>query len=233
MKVLAIGAHPDDIELLCGGILAIYSELGDEVIMCHATDGDGGGLHKSREEIRKERQEEANEAAKVIGATSVGGYFHDGEIEVNLNNRLIILDVIQEHKPNVIFTHYPEDYHADHINLSKLVFEASYMTVFANRKTKREPMEKLPRLFYFDTLSGIKFSPKDYVDISKVMHLKTKMLSKHKSQLEFVKELSNVDFMDLVEVSARYRGYQCNVKYAEGFIESIVWPIEATNRILP
>ena len=233
MNVLAMGAHPDDIELLCGGTLALYSKLGNKIYMYHASNGDKGGFDKSNKEIEETRSKEAINSAKVINAVSIGGDFRDGEVIANLENRLLIIDVIRKCDPDIIFTHYPNDYHTDHNNLSKLVFEASYMASIPNLKTKYRAMKKIPRVYYIDTVCGIGFEPKEYVDVSDVIDLKLQMMRQHKSQLEFVKKLSNVDFIDMLEVSARYRGYQCNVNYAEGFIESIVWPKGSTERVLP
>jgi len=235
MNILAIGAHPDDNEMFCAGTLALYSKLGHKVYMYHATDGDKGGMgNRTCEEIRKERRESSINAAKIINAVSLGGDFDDGEIVVDLKSRLIITDVIRKCNPDVIFTHYPLDYHTDHINISKLVFEASFMASIQKLKTKYKALNKFPILYYFDTVCGIDFIPKDYVDISKVMSLKLKMYSLHKSTLNFNKELHDgIDLMDMVEVTSKYRGYQCNTKYAEGFIQKIVWSVGSTKRILP
>ncbi|GAH86733.1 unnamed protein product, partial [marine sediment metagenome] len=80
---------------------------------------------------------------------------------------------------------------------------------------------------------GIDFNPTEYVDISEVMDQKIKMLKQHKSQLKFVKDLSNIDLIEMTEVCSKFRGYQCNAKYAEGYIQSIVWPRNSTSRVLP
>lgn len=232
-NILAIGAHPDDIELVCGGTLAKYAKLGYKIYMYHACDGDKGGLYKSSEEIRDERAKEAKNSAKVINAVSFGGDFKDTEVVVNLENRIHIIDIIRQCDPAVIFTHYPNDYHTDHVNISKLVFEASYLVNLPNLKTSHKAMETLPRLYYFDTVSGVGFNPIEYVDITEVIDLKLKMMMQHKSQVSFVKEHHKIDFLEMIKINGKYRGFQCNAEYAEGFIEHIAWPRKIVSRILP
>jgi len=232
-NVLAIGAHPDDLEILCGGTLARYSKSGYRVFMYHVTNGEKGGIGKTHEEIIRERREEAIQSAAVIDAISLGGSTKDGEVVLDLENRMSIVDVIRACDPEVVFTHSPQDYHTDHSNVSRLVFEASYMVCIPNLETEHKALKRLPRLYYMDTVAGIGFEPREYVDISPVFDLKVEMLRQHKSQLKFVMDLSQVDFIEMAEVSARYRGFQCNVKYAEGFVEHNVWPRQSTARVLP
>ena len=232
-SVLAIGAHPDDLEIQCGGTLAMYSKLGYRVFMYHFTNGEKGGMEIRHEAIIRERREEAINSAAVIDAISLGGSVRDGEVVLNLENRMSIIDVIRACDPEVVFTLSPQDYHTDHGNLSRLVFEASYMVCIPNLETEHSPLKRLPRLYYIDTIAGIGFEPRDYVDISSMMDKKLEMLRQHKSQLKFVQDLSQVDFLELAEVSGRYRGFQCGVKYAEGFVEHMVWPRQSTSRILP
>ncbi|HAJ96026.1 MAG TPA: LmbE family protein, partial [Actinobacteria bacterium] len=84
MKVLAIGAHPDDIEILCAGTLVRYSREGHEVFMCHLCDGNKGSTEHTSEEITKIRRKEAIESAKIVGAVSIWGGLSDGEVVVDL-----------------------------------------------------------------------------------------------------------------------------------------------------
>ena len=233
-SVLAIGAHPDDLELLCGGTLAKFSKNGHKVFMYHACTGDKGDLHKTSEEIKKIRAKEAVNAARIIGAESFGGDFDDFDIAVNLENRLFIVDVIRKCSPDLIFTHHPNDYLTDHINLSRLVMEACNIVASPKLITNYEASKSgIPRLFYIDTFSGIGFNPIEYVDISNYINLKISAMKEHASQLIFVKEATNEDLLEMINISGRYRGFQCGVDYAEGFIESLAWPRKSVTRILP
>ena len=80
MRILAVGAHPDDLEILCGGTLARYVQEGHEVVMCHATLGNRGSFVHTSEEIGRIRREEARAAAAVAGAESVTLGLTDGEV---------------------------------------------------------------------------------------------------------------------------------------------------------
>lgn len=233
LTVLAIGAHPDDIELLCGGTLAVYAKLGARVFMYHATDGSKGGLTKSADEIFADRIREAEKAAKVIGATAFGGDFKDGEVETSFANRLVFVDVIRRCRPDVVLTHHSNDYHTDHVNVSRMVFEAMYQVGIPRLETEHPAVERLPRLFAIDTVVGIGFEPQEYVDISSVIDLKKQMMEAHDSQVAFVRAHHGVDFIEMIEVCARYRGLQCNVRYAEAFAENVGWPRGSASRILP
>ncbi len=231
--VLAVGAHPDDLELLCGGTLALFARQGSRVCMCHLTNGENGGLGETVAEIRKTRRAEAIASSGVIGAESLCGDIPDGEVIANLENRSLMIDIIRGVNPDILITHSPADYHADHAAVSKLVFEASYLVTIPHYRTRHAVMRKLPRLFYMDTVAGIAFEPKEYVDISSTIETKRQMMRAHASQLRFVQELSGIDFLDMIEVIGRYRGYQCNARYAEGFAEHFAWPHTSTKRILP
>jgi LmbE family N-acetylglucosaminyl deacetylase len=231
--VLAIGAHPDDLEILCGGTLALFARKGFRVCMCHLTNGEKGGLGGTVAEIRRTRRAEAIASAGVIGAESLCGEIPDAEVVVNLQNRGLVMDIIRGVNPELLITHSPTDYHADHAAVSKLVFEASYLVTIPLYKTQHEAMRSLPRLYYMDTVAGIAFEPQEYVDISSVIESKRQMMRAHASQLRFVQELSSIDFLDMIEVTGRYRGYQCNARYAEGFAEQLAWPRSSTKRILP
>lgn len=157
MIVLAIGAHPDDIELLCAGTIARYAEEGHKVFICHLCNGDKGSSELSSAQIAKIRREEAIQSAKIIGATSIWGGFSDGEIVVDLDSRKKVVDLIRQTNPDIIITHYEGDYHSDHINTSKLIFESIYLSNLKLWKSKYEQSHKLPFLYYMDILAGINF----------------------------------------------------------------------------
>ncbi len=231
--VLAIAAHPDDLELLCGGTLARYSEQGAKVYMCQATDGAKGGLGGDPEEIRKTRRQEAIQSANVIKAVSLAGPFRDGELEVTLQARLAIIDIIRQCAPDVVLSHHPSDYHPDHRGLAVLAQDAIYHVAIPHLKTEHPALASVPLLYFYDTVGGIGFLPEEYVDITGVIEAKKQMMSAHRSQLDFVRRHHGLDFIEMIEVTGRYRGYQCNTRYAEGFIASRSWPRGTAERVLP
>jgi LmbE family N-acetylglucosaminyl deacetylase len=233
LRVMAIGPHPDDLEVLCGGTLALYARQGHEVFMYYATDGTKGGLGKHPEVIKAERAEEARKSAAIIGAVSFGGDFVDGEVVADQKGRLLVIDAIRRCRPEVIIAPHPNDYHTDHVNVSRLVFEAIYHVAIPHMVTKHPALKVLPILYYMDTVTGIGFEPQEYVDITEVIEVKKDMMRAHATQIDFVKEHHGVDFLDLIEISGRFRGYQCGVPFAEGFVLSQGWNRVPTSRLLP
>ncbi|HUI72130.1 MAG TPA: PIG-L family deacetylase [Spirochaetia bacterium] len=232
-SVLALGAHPDDLEITCGGTLARYAKQGVGVTMFVATNGEKGGISGDPVEIARVRREEARRSGQVIGASVMQGPFPDGELEVDLESRKVIVDAIRQSKPDVVFTHDPKDYHPDHTNLSKLVSDALYLVAIPHFRTDHPALETVPYLYFFDTVSGINFLPEDFVDITDAIQVKKSMMAAHASQVLFLKDHHGEDVLEKIEITARFRGYQCNARYAEGFVSSQSWPRGATQRLLP
>jgi N-acetylglucosamine malate deacetylase 1 len=236
MNVLAVGANPDDIEFLCAGTLVVYAKRGDTVAISYLSTGDKGSREIPPAEMAAIRKEEAEDAARVIGATVFPLGIPDGEVEVSLHLRRRLIEIVRKTKPDVLITHYPRDYMSDHNNTSRLVFDASFWagaSSFAGDPGIAPYHQLRPPIFYMDTLGGIGFVPEEYVDITEAMDLKIEMLSQHKSQLQYMKERDGLDFLDYMKTAAKYRGYQCCVPYAEGFIRERIYPSVSTMRILP
>ncbi len=233
MRILAIGAHPDDVELLCAGTVAKYSKEGHEVFICHFCDGNKGSMVYSSEDLSKIRRNEAISSAKTINATSIWGGVSDGEVVIDLDCRIKMIDVLRQADPDLLITQYPGDYHSDHINVSKLVFEASYLANLKLWKTKYPPTNKLPFLYYMDTIAGINFEPTEYVDISETIDTKIAMMLKMKSQLGWLKEMHDCDAPEFIRTIAKFRGFQAGVSYAEAFCQQKMYPQGLTKRILP
>jgi LmbE family N-acetylglucosaminyl deacetylase len=233
MRILAVGAHPDDIEFLCAGTLAIYRKKGHKVFMCHVCDGNKGSSTFSSNELAKIRREEAIRSARVIGATSIWGEISDGEVVLDLNSRMKIIDVIRQANPDLIITHSPDDYHSDHINVSRLVFEACYLANLELWKTSYPPTDRLPYLYYMDTEAGIDFNPTEYVDISDTIDTKIKMMLENKSQIAWLRKVHNYDAIEVIKLIARFRGLQAGVEYAEAFMQKKMCPQGLTKRVLP
>lgn len=233
LNILAIGAHPDDLEILCGGTLAKFAKEGHDVIACHVCDGNKGSNIYSSEELVKMRRNEARQSAKLIGATSIWAGISDGEVVLDLESRVKIIDVLRQADPDLIITHSPNDYHSDHINVSRLVFEAAYLANLSLWKTKYPSTNKLPYLYYMDNIAGANFIPEEYVDITETIEVKVEMMMKMKSQLGWLKEMHNCDAVEFIKTVARFRGFQAGVEYAEAFAQQKMYPQGLTKRILP
>jgi len=232
-RILAIGAHPDDIEISCAGTLAKYANQGVHVSIAVATDGSAGHMIIPPRELAEIRHQEAEASARVIGADFYWLGFVDEMLGVDIETRLHFVELIRKAKPDVILTHSPEDYHPDHRNLSRLIFEASFMSGLKNVETESPFHPGVQPLYYFDHISGLNFHPTEFVDITETFEVKQQMLACHQSQIKWLKDHDDVDFLFMTETIVRTRGYQCGVKYAEPYRLETVWPRPRPYRVLP
>ncbi|MBP3627571.1 MAG: PIG-L family deacetylase [Clostridia bacterium] len=240
MNVLAIGCHPDDVEIACAGTLAKCVARGDKVIVAHVSSGNLGHVVIPPDELRVIRANEAKKAGSLAGIEVISAEFDDLEIyDNNKEARDKIVDIIRYANPDFIITHNPDDYMPDHTAVSRLVFDASFTATLPNYDYPRRysdaqtPPAKLVPIYYMDTLAGVNFNPTEYVDISDVIDLKLDMLECHESQLVWMREHDGIDFADMVKTCSRYRGYQCGADYAEGFKMCQVYLKGTTKRLLP
>ena len=232
MNVLAIGCHPDDIEISCCGTLAKCVKRGDRVVVCHVANGNMGHEIIKPDELRLIRREEARRAGALAGievvTTDVGDLLPNG---CSVEQRDKIADLIREVQPDFIITHGPNDYMPDHREVSKLVFDASF--VASCPQYGNGGKAAVVPIFYMDNLAGLNFIPTEFVDISDEIDLKIKMLECHESQLKWMRDHDNIDFAEFVRSCSRFRGIQCGVQYAEAFCQELVWPKVTTRRLLP
>ena len=234
MRVLAVGCHPDDVEIACSGTLAKCVKRGDTVIVCHASSGNLGHVVIPPDELRVNRAAEAKKAGAMAGIEVICAGFDDLELFAdNKEARDKMVDVIRYADPDVIITHDPDDYMPDHTAVSKLVFDASFTANLPNYPSKQKNAAKLVPFFYMDTLAGVNFNPTLYVDITEEIDLKLQMLECHESQVVWMRDHDGIDFPDMVKTCSRYRGYQCGADYAEGFKQCQVYLKGTTKRLLP
>ena len=234
MRVLAIGAHPDDVELACSGTLVKCVKRGDTVIVCHASSGNLGHVVIPPDELTVIRANEAKKAGAMAGIEVIWGGFNDLDIyDNNKEARDKMVDIIKYANPDFIITHDPNDYMPDHTAVSRLVFDASFAATLPNYKTNEPNPTKLVPIYYMDTLAGVGFNPTEYVDVTDEIDLKMDMLECHESQLVWMREHDNIDFADMVKTCSKYRGYQCGATYAEGFRQCQVYLKGTTKRLLP
>jgi N-acetylglucosamine malate deacetylase 1 len=233
MNILAITAHPDDAEILVSGTLAKYQRAGHSVAICIVADGAAGSMVHTPEESRAIRREEAKNAATAINADM----YWIGEPDANVfdteASRLKVLDVVRIVKPQVVFTHADNDYHADHRATSAIAFAASFNAALPNIANEHPAVKDIPALFHMEPLGGYGFEPELFVDISNEIELKRKALACHVSQLQWLKDLDNVDVNDMMEINGRYRGYQAGCRYAECFRQVQMYGRAPAGHLLP
>jgi LmbE family N-acetylglucosaminyl deacetylase len=225
MNVLAIGAHPDDIDALCAGTLARYAQEGARVVLCVVTDGRN---HPTGDpgKVAAMRHAEAQASAKLIGAELVWLGLPDGTLLVDLEKKAAFVEMILAAEPHIILTHPPEDYHSDHEATSRLTTAAIQMAWAPPPSSRLPPLRRPVPVAFCATALGINFVPEDYVDISQVWETKMKMLLQHRSQYlpgpsyaeEEVKEpVDQYYIARLTRVMSEFYGLACGAAYAEAF----------------
>lgn len=137
MVVLAVGAHPDDLELKCFGTLAKYVKQGHTVVVCTVANGSLGDYSIKPEELAEIRKKEATAAAEKIGATYIGLNINDLQVDGHSEyQQKKMAELIRQVKPDVIITHSPDDYMSDHVETSHLVFFSSFASSIPNYETQ-------------------------------------------------------------------------------------------------
>ena len=200
MNILAIGAHPDDIEYGCGGALIKYGRLGHRVHLLIMTKGEVGARGN-----RRLREKEQLRSSRILHAKKVfwGGY-KDTQIPLGKGLISCIEKTVQEVKPTFIFVNYTDDTHQDH----RAVAQA---TNTATRYTKN--------VLFYEVPSTQNFNPTVFIDIQGVLNLKLAALEAHASQVTATK-IKELTILDSVRSNAIFRGIQGRVKYAEAFAPS-------------
>jgi len=217
VDVLAIAAHPDDVELTCGGTLARLKRLGHAFGIVDLTRGEMGT--RGTPEIRAA---EARRAAEILGAEfretlDLG----DGGLRRGREEELAVIEIIRRHRPRIVFTPFPDDRHPDHRRAGQLVTDACYYAGTRRIETKH-PAHRPQQTIYFSTFFS--HPPQFLVDVTEFIDLRRAAMRAFESQ--FHKEgstepptvLAQKSFLDMIEARAREYGAMINVEFAEGVI---------------
>lgn len=235
MNILGIAAHPDDLEIGCAGTLAKFVKQGHTVYMCHIANGNLGHKIIEPDELRDIRTKEAERAAAIIGAKAA--YNGDaGDTCIEPTDRELVLrivEIIRKTKPDLIITNNSEDYMRDHEMASEIAVNASFLATLPHIRTESPSIDKIAPVYFMDTLAGIGFQPTEYVDITDTIEIKLEALRQHESQIKWMMDHDDIDFPDMVRTCSKYRGYQCNAAYAEGFRPYLGYLRPTTTRLLP
>jgi len=184
LRVIMIGAHPDDCDGDGGGTAILMASMGMAVKFVSVTNGDAGHQTTGGGALAKRRMAEAKEAGKRFGVTYDVLDNHDGELTPNLDVRLQIIRKIREWNADVVIAPRPNDYHPDHRYTGVLVQDAAYMVTVPNVAPDVAPLKKNPVFLYFEDRfqRPNPFRPDVTVDISSVIDKKVHALSAHESQ---------------------------------------------------
>ena len=228
-RILAIHAHPDDIELQCAGTLIRLKQLGCEITLATMTPGDCGSAELSADEIAAVRREEAQTSADILGADYTCLEFRDLNIVVDNESRRRVTELIRRSRPNIVITAPPVDYMSDHEMTSRLVRDACFNASCPNYVTHQwdpaPPTTKIPHLYYVDAIQGIDYFGNplrtDFiVDVTTAFDLKLKMLACHESQRAWLRRQHGLDeYLEGCKRWCESRGKQINALYGEAFTQ--------------
>ena len=192
MRVLAVGAHPDDVEVGCGGTLLRHHTRGDEITILVMTGGERG-VYDARS-----RRNEQQCAALLAGATLVWGGYKDGAVPQGPDAISVVDRVVDKYGAEVLYTHAPGDSHQDHRATSSISLAAA---------------RRVPTVLYYETPSTIDFVPTVFIDLEDLMERKIGLVREHLSQ---VLRDGPVE-LDALVAQARFRGSQGRTRHAEAF----------------
>jgi bacillithiol biosynthesis deacetylase BshB1 len=217
VDILFFGAHPDDVELSCGGTVAKLVKDGLRTGIVDLTRGEMG----TRGTPQTRKRESAN-AAKVLGATFRQQLdFQDGNLQTGREQELEIIGLLRRWRPRLVVAPYPDDRHPDHTRTGRIVTEASFYAGLKSLETGLPEHRPQTVLYY---LQNYMFTPSFVVDVSK--HWKTKMRSvaAYKSQFydpnskEPSTFISDPKFLDMIDARGRHFGALIGATYGEAFV---------------
>jgi LmbE family N-acetylglucosaminyl deacetylase len=234
MNILALGAHPDDVEFLCSGTLLKYYQQGHKIFIALTTSGNtGSNVVKTKEELAEIREREQLEAAKGYDAQVRFMRFDDEGLQDTPETRRAVLTAIRWADPDVIFTNPPWDTSTDHAMTGKLVTEVLLSVGGKLHPADLPPISKAPSVFFWDIPAGMGFEPVAYVNITDQIEQKIELIKKHQSQFAWMNTFMDDDFTDYCRTLSRMRGIQGGFKYAEGFIGHKILGYVCDYRLLP
>src|SRR5579885_2740553 len=227
LDVLAIGTHPDDLEISCGGTLIHLANLGHRTGAVDLTRGELGT--RGSAEIRHLETAAANQVLQLLVRENLG--IPDGDIENTLENRLRLIRVIRRHRPRLLLIPYWEERHYDHVRASLLASEAAFQAGLPKIDTGQEAFRPYRVLFYAGRPS---FRPSFVVDISEVFEEKMKAILSYRSQFhqepavesagsgQPKKEphtmISTPYALETLATMCRYYGAMIGARYGEPFL---------------
>ena len=225
--ILAVGPHPDDVEFLMAGTLALLHKQGCEIHVASICKGDKGSAELEPQEIASIRLREATEAARILDASFEALGEPDLELVFDNKTRAKVVELVRRVDPHIVITTSPNDYMPDHEITANLVWDACFNASTPNYKTGQPNPAKatdgIPYLYYSDSMEGVdrfgnRLVPDFYVDITPVIDVKERMLARHESQRSWLRIQHGMDeYLLSMRRWNRERGKEINVEFAEAF----------------
>ncbi|MFQ5603529.1 MAG: PIG-L deacetylase family protein [bacterium] len=186
IRVIAIGAHPDDCDSKFGGTAALFAEMGHAVKFVAVTNGDAGHQNEGGGALARRRRAEAQEAGRRLGIDEyVTLDNHDAELVPSLDVRHQLIRQIRAWNADIVLSHRPNDYHPDHRYTGELVQDAAYLVIVPNVTPDTPPLKKNPVFLYLSDhfQRPNPFRPDIAVAIDKTIEKKIEALDAHVSQM--------------------------------------------------
>jgi len=184
LRILVIGAHPDDCEIKAGGVTAMYRQLGHEVKFVSVTNGEAGHHIHFAGHLAEIRRKETEAVAELMGIEYEVLTNRDGHLQPTLECRSRMIALIRRYRPDLILTHRPNDYHPDHRATSTLVCDAAYMVIVPHIVPEVPALRVNPVIAYLSDhfQRPYPFSPTVAIDVEPVLETIVDQMECHKSQ---------------------------------------------------
>ena len=220
LDVLAFGAHPDDVELMCAATLIKLKKAGYKIGVVSLTAAELGT--RGTPEIRKKENEKA---AEIMGlSANVILDIPDGQVKVSEENKLKVIEQIRAFKPSIVFAPFWKTRHPDHGHCSTLVKEAAFFAGLKNIKTGSAPHRPAKVIYYMELYD---FTPSFIVDVSDTFEEKIKSIKAYESQFfsdndnhkeEGATYISTPEFLQSIIIKGQYWGHKIGAQYGEPFL---------------
>ena len=184
LRILVIGAHPDDCEIKAGGVTALYRAAGHHVKFVSVTNGEAGHQFRQPAELATLRRTETEAVAKLMGIEYEVLNNRDGRLLPTLEARFELIGLIRRYRPDLILTHRPNDYHPDHRATSTLVCDAAYMVIVPHIVSEVPALRVNPVIAYLSDhfQRPAPFVPTVVVDVEPVFETIIDQLVCHRCQ---------------------------------------------------
>ena len=217
VDLLFFGAHADDVELSCGGTIALATRDGLRVGMIDLTRGEMGTRGTPAT-----RRRESQEAARILGAAFRKQLdFGDGGLRTGRDEELHIIDAVRRARPQLVFTAWPDDRHPDHTRTGRIVTEASFYAGLRRLKSKA-PAHRPQTVIYY--LQNYMIPPSFVIDVTEAWETKMKAIRAYKSQFFDAKSkeprtfISDPKFLQMIDARGRHFGALVGAAYGEAFV---------------
>ena len=209
--IIAIGAHIGDVEITAGLILSKYTSAGHKATIIHMTAGEKGNPNMDHMEYRKQRIQEAENAAKIMGSSECIVLDHpDGELQSNEKTHYEMCDLIRKLKPDIVLTHWRGSFHRDHRATYEIVMEGGFLAALPGIK-RDETAHLIKGLYYLENWEDMEdYNPDLWIDVSEAYETWIKACECH----QLLRGEVSFSYLHYYKGLAAKRGAEIGVKYA-------------------